>query len=274
MRHVFETPGAVSLRVSNPAGVVEIRASESTQTIVEVTAMNSGSEEAAEQTVVESRETGDGYRVTVEAPRGRLRLREASLDIRIQVPNGTRVDASTASANLTTEGALGKLTVKTASGEVTAERAEALDVKTASGDVEAGEVAGDATVSTASGDVHVEHVGGGGRFRLVSGDLIVGDARGSMHATTVSGDQELQAVERGELRFESVSGDVSIGVRRGVSVWMDVQTLSGSMKSDLEVGEHPGSDSGPTLELRGKTVSGDVIVRRAPARDTSSTSAS
>lgn len=276
MKHVFETPGEVSLRVSNPAGLVEIHASESSETVVDVTAMGggNGADEVVEQTTVEAREAGGGHRVTVEAPRGRFRLREVSLAIRVEVPSGTRVDVSTASADVTTDGELGRLDVKTASGEVTAERAAAVDVKTASGDVEVGVVGGDASVSTASGDVHVDHVGGTGRFRLVSGDLIVGDARGSLHTTTVSGDQELQAVERGELRVESVSGDISIGVRRGVGIFMDVQTLSGSMRSELEVGESPTSEQSAALELRGKTVSGDVTVRRAPARDASSTPAS
>jgi DUF4097 and DUF4098 domain-containing protein YvlB len=273
MDHVFETPGAVALRVTNPAGLIEVQVVDGTQTTVEVTPLRGGeaAAEAAEETTVEAREVGDGHRIIIEAPRSRLRLRDVSLAIRVRVPAGASLDANSASADVVTYGALGEVGVKTASGDVTVERAAAAQVKTASGDVALGEVGGKASVSTASGDVRIEQLEGPGQVRLVSGDLTVADVRGSLHATTVSGDQDLQAVERGELRFESVSGDVTVGVRRGVGVWMDVHTLSGSMRSELEVGERPPAEAAAaTLEVRGKTVSGDVVVRRAPARETSS----
>jgi hypothetical protein len=81
----------------------------------------------------------------------------------------------------------------------------------------------------------------------------------------VSGDQEHAAVLRGRLAANSVSGDVHIGVRRGSKVFLDCNTVSGDTRSDLELsGDVPAGD-GPLVEIRAKTVSGDIRITRAPA---------
>jgi DUF4097 and DUF4098 domain-containing protein YvlB len=274
MEHVFETPRDVRLRVRNQAGPVEVDTVDGTTTTVTVTVLK-GSPDLAEQTTVQARETGDGHEITVETPRSWLRLRDVSIAVRVQSPHGTYLDASTASGEIVSRGQLGSLSVKTASGDVDVERvAGDASASTASGDVSLEAVAGELSVNSASGDVNIGRVDGDVNVRLASGDLRIADARSSVRSATVSGDQEIDAVERGSIRTDSVSGDVTIGVRRGASIWMDVQTLSGSMSSELEIGDNP-DDPGrdPDVELRGKTVSGDVLVRRAPGRETTTATA-
>ena len=58
------------------------------------------------------------------------------------------------------------------------------------------------------------------------------------------------------------AGDVHVGVRAGVPVWTDISTVSGEIRSSLTgAGEpEPGAEH---LELRAKTVSGDVTILRA-----------
>jgi hypothetical protein len=65
----------------------------------------------------------------------------------------------------------------------------------------------------------------------------------------------------------AISGDINIGVRRGSSVYVDCNTISGSMSSELELSDSPSQagDQGPQLEIRAKTVSGDVSLTRASA---------
>ena len=67
-------------------------------------------------------------------------------------------------------------------------------------------------------------------------------------------------VEQGVVRLDSVSGDVSLGVRRGVAVWLDLDSASGHVRSDLGAAPDVPSDGRPVLELRGRTVSGDLRV--------------
>ena len=141
-----------------------------------------------------------------------------------------------------------------------------MKAQTASGDVRLDEVSGELSVQTASGDVEIDRAGGSVSVQAVSGDVHVREAAGAVSVTNVSGDVSLEAVTAGRVSVQSVSGDVEVGVRRGSRLHVDAATLSGDTRSELELGDEPASDDdGPLVELRVKTVSGDVSVVRAPA---------
>ena len=123
-------------------------------------------------------------------------------------------------------------------------------------------------VQSVSGDLHVDSVGGDLRAQLVSGDVHVRDARGSIGANTVSGDQRFEAVLRGRVELKAISGDVTVGIRSGARVFVDANTVSGSTNSELELGDAPAQEpapDSPLVEVFAKTVSGDVLIARAPA---------
>lgn len=64
----------------------------------------------------------------------------------------------------------------------------------------------------------------------------------------------------GKTDVGTVSGDVQIGVERGISVWLDVSSLSGGVDSSLE--RTDGADDGAkSLSLQVQTVSGDIQLR-------------
>jgi DUF4097 and DUF4098 domain-containing protein YvlB len=133
-------------------------------------------------------------------------------------------------------------------------------------------VTGSVNVQTASGDIDIDIVRGSANVATASGDLRIDEAYDNVNANTVSGDQTLGAVLRGNISAHSVSGDVQIGVRRGSKVFLDCNTISGDTSSELELTpEAPGGD-GPLVEIRAKTVSGDIQIMRAPAPATSSSS--
>jgi DUF4097 and DUF4098 domain-containing protein YvlB len=136
----------------------------------------------------------------------------------------------------------------------------------ASGDVAAGTIAGDLTFHSASGDAMVTNVGGGLVARTASGDVHVGMVGTSAQAVTVSGDIEIGSLSVGTTNLRSVSGDVDVGVARGVGVYLDLMSTSGDVSSELEDGDGAGA---PDVELTIASVSGDVRVRRAPVRDVS-----
>ncbi len=87
-----------------------------------------------------------------------------------------------------------------------------------------------------------------------------------LNLKTVSGDIRLQAVTAGDVRFTSVSGDVEIGIAQGSAVDVDAGSTSGDLSSEVPLASEPvpGEEAaGPTVVLRGRTVSGDVKVFRA-----------
>jgi DUF4097 and DUF4098 domain-containing protein YvlB len=197
--------------------------------------------------------------------------REPHIELRIACPPNANATVRTKSADVTMRGEYASVDVKTASGDVNVgEVAGDTRVKTASGDVALEKVGGRTQVNSASGDTAIQRADGDVTVQLVSGDVWIRDAGASVHANTVSGDQRLEAVVEGVVESHTVSGDVWIGVRRGSRVYVDANTVSGSTSSELELSDAPADaqssdDEGPLLEVRAKTVSGDISIARAPA---------
>jgi DUF4097 and DUF4098 domain-containing protein YvlB len=155
--------------------------------------------------------------------------------------------------------------VHSASGDVYVETVTGnLDAKLSSGDLLVDEVTGDGGAHSASGDVTIGGVGGDLRITTASGDVRVSRCAGSATARTASGDIILDRVHRGEVKANTASGDVQIGVQRGTGVWLDLSTVSGSTTTDLAIADdQPEQPRDTKVTLRVRTASGDIRVRRA-----------
>jgi DUF4097 and DUF4098 domain-containing protein YvlB len=273
--HTFETPGAVRLNLAIPAGRIEIETADVQETHVELEALSDSARELLGETRIDSRERPGGHEVIVEVPQRTSFFlgfgRGAEFRLRVACPDGADLDIRTKSADVQARGRYGAVEIKSASGDLSIDEAQEVRVKTASGDVALDTVHGVAHVQSASGDLSVQRVGGDATVQLVSGDLWIRDAGASVHANTVSGDHRLDAVVSGSVEVQTVSGDVLVGVRRGSRVYIDANTISGSTNSEFELSDAPAEDPGtesddaPMVELRIKTVSGDVNVVRAAA---------
>ena len=255
----FTTPGPLSLDVRIPVGAIEVRATDTTETHVELT----GERDAEEITVELTPRPLGGHRLLVaHRPRKTFGWFGGLEDLRcrIDVPVGTEIEGESGSADLTVIGDIGALDFRSGSGDLSfGDVAGNVSVKLASGDVEGGAVGGDLTAHSASGDVRVASVGGEALVRTASGDTELGHASGSVQATTASGDVELDRAESGRLNLKTVSGDVTVGVAPGTRVWLDLSSTSGDAISELD-----GSDGeGTSLEVHAASVSGDILVRRA-----------
>jgi DUF4097 and DUF4098 domain-containing protein YvlB len=266
LQHVFETPGTVRLKISIGLGDIQIQTADRVSTEVELHALNGAAEEAIHQLTVRCHENVGVWEVVVEEEkRGFVAslFNNAEIGVRVGCPRDTHVELQTGSADARVDGDVASGQVKTGSGDMNfGTVAGPLTVNSASGDVQVGDVLGDCGVKTASGDVRISSVGGELTANLVSGDLNVGEARGSVAVQTVSGDQHIGAVSSGEIKLQAVSGDVHVGVRPGLRLWIDATSVSGEMSSELDSAEGPPA-GGPLVQLRAKTVSGDVAIVRA-----------
>lgn len=245
---MFETNGPVRAGVHTPYGTVDVTTHDAPRAEVDVRALadDDASREAVEQTHVELRPDGE-LRIEVPRRHGSFFGRDPRIRIDVRLPEGSSLAFKTASGDVTTSGRLAEVQGKTASGDVTIADAETVEVESASGEVRLGRISGRLVASSVSGDVRVDH------------------AESGATASAVSGDIELDRVGGGEVNVRSVSGDVRVGIPEGTRVHVDVTTLSGDLSSDLELGDGPGEGSGPLVTVSGKTVSGDVRIRRAAA---------
>jgi DUF4097 and DUF4098 domain-containing protein YvlB len=289
MQKTFETPGGVRLSVEVPAGLVVVSAGASDRTLVSLVADSPAAEDIVERATVECRPAGGRQLVEVKLPRvyGMRFLRRHSVTVRVEVPAGAAVEVATASADLEVNGLMGVVDFKTASGNASIDDVAAdVTTKTASGNVTIGRVGGAIRASTVSGDLRCSSVAGTSDFHATSGDLELGAAgsRVDVKATSgnvrlgelaagarvknVSGNVRVLALGEGTLHVRSVSGDVAVGVVQGVELFVDVETASGLVHTDIPLGDVPGGDGdgdggGTRVELSVRSVSGNVEIGRA-----------
>jgi hypothetical protein len=250
--HRFHTPDPVEIEIKVPVGDVDVETIDGDESVITV----EGSEKMLEQTVVEQQ----GRRLVVEL-RGKkpfgltIMIGDLSwgsgghLRVRARVPHGSQALFATAAADMKLRGRVRSLESKSASGDL----------------VVTGEIEQDATVKTVSGDVRLERVGGELHFTTVSGDVLVRSVARSVEGKAVSGDVRLESTREGKVTVQSVSGDIEVGVEAGTNLDVDAGSVSGDLSSEVPLGSEPDAAEsfGPTLVLRGKTISGDFRVFRA-----------
>jgi hypothetical protein len=271
MQKIYDVTGPVELDVRLTSGEVRVDATAETDRLeLELIAHDDESQQLVDNARVEFGDHHGSPQLLVEVPQRRGGLGfgflfgRQGISCRIRTPLHSSVSVRSKSADVTSNGTLGGLDVATASGDVSAERIDGdLTIKSASADVRVGEVTGAVGIQSASGDVAIDVTRGNVKVVSASGDLEIDEAYGDVSANTVSGDQQLRAVLRGRVTVQSVSGDVQIGVRRGSKVFLDCNTVSGDTSSELDLsGEAPAGD-GPLVEVRARTVSGDIRLVRA-----------
>jgi hypothetical protein len=270
MQKSFDTAGPVQLDIRLTAGEITIDPTLEGRAEVELIAHDEESQRLVDDARIELHDRT----LVIDVPHKRsgfnfgLVFGGSGITCRVRCPHDSGVAAKTRSADIDCYGTIGGLNVQTASGDVDAARVSGgVNVRSASGDVTIRELGAGVNIQTASGDVELGIVRGPANVATASGDLSIEEAYDNVNANTVSGDQEHLAVLRGNVSAHSVSGDVTIGVRRGSRVWLDCNTVSGDTSSELELSTDVPQGDGPLLEVRAKTVSGDIRITRAPALD-------
>ncbi|WP_431906670.1 DUF4097 family beta strand repeat-containing protein [Nonomuraea jabiensis] len=175
----FDTPAAISAVLDIPAGRVRFIAADRADTTVEVRPTNAS----------KSRDVKAAERTTVEYAGGVLRIETSvtnqylgpsgSIDVTVELPAGSRVEAKTAAAELRTVGRLGDVAFEGAYRQIQIDETASLRLTATDGDVEVGRLGGPAEISTARGDIRVaEATGGKVVLRTESGDISIAAAAG------------------------------------------------------------------------------------------------
>lgn len=269
-QHHFETHEPVDLFLEIGKGAVEITATETTESRVDITGRD------ADQVDVRQ----SGRQISVVAPRMRSGFfgGDARLDVTITVPFNSDLVVRTGSADIRVTGTVGTCQLKTGSGNVStgdlggpalvetgsgdvdiAVANAELRVKSGSGQVRVRHAESAVAASTGSGDVEIGTSNGPAAVKTGSGDLRVVDAHQDVSLATGSGDLLVGTAHRGRFTMKGASGDVHIGIPAGLPVWTDISTLSGSIRSNLESAGEP-AEGADHVELRAKTVSGDIVL--------------
>ncbi|MFE1555129.1 DUF4097 family beta strand repeat-containing protein, partial [Streptomyces sp. NPDC058734] len=103
-----------------------------------------------------------------------------SVEVTVQLPAGSSVEAKTASAEFRGVGRLGEVSLESAHGTVKLDEAAGVRLVLAAGDIAVGRLGGSADIRTQKGDLTIaEATGGTVTLRTEHGDISVGAARGT-----------------------------------------------------------------------------------------------
>jgi hypothetical protein len=277
----YNTPTPIDLAINLQVGAIEVFASDRADTVVTVSATNPAKAvdpRGAEETAVDF----DGRRVTITGPRPRISWigPTESVDVKVELPTGSRFTAEIAVGGVRTVGRLGATRIKCSMGPVDLDTTGDLwlraghgnaTVGTAEGGLEAtadhgqirvGTVTGDAILKASHGSILVAESGGDLDAKLSYGDLEITKALASVSAKTAYGSIQLREVSSGSIQVESGFGQVTVGVRPGVAAWLDLSSKDGHVRNELD-GDHAPDASEQTVAVRARTQYSDISIQRA-----------
>jgi DUF4097 and DUF4098 domain-containing protein YvlB len=263
MNQTFQTKEPLQLTVTVPAGSLDIEAvADATETTVEVERLD----KAMDPAELETRLAHDGTALEVKV--GKKRFRDGRYRVTITTHEGANLDISTGAADVRATGTLGSCRYRSGSGDVSFDELRGrVSMKTGSGDIRVTNALDEIGIDVASGAIVVGTAHRRAAIHNVSGTVDVGEAKADLTVRTVSGDLRIGSTARGDVSLTSVSGDIDVGIVAGTRTYLDVHSISGQMRSDLDVSSAPHASGGPDVQLRAKTVSGDVTIRRTEAVD-------
>ena len=249
----FTYSGAPEVEVRIPSGRVEIIKGDPGSIAVEVDTRDP-------DFIVEQR----GNLVFVSSDRNSGWLSRGSAFVTVRMPPGGEARVSTASARFDCEPHMARVEVKTASGDVEVETAEVVTIKTASGDVGLGDVTKALRATTASGDIFVRGDSAGSlACNTASGEVHIERCSGVLDVNTVSGNVHVRRFTGTQGNFKSMSGSIDLGIPEGTRVDLDVNILSGKLRTpekrdaSVPVERH--------MTIKAKLVSGDLTLDRLDA---------
>ncbi|MCX4237224.1 DUF4097 family beta strand repeat-containing protein [Streptomyces ortus] len=218
----FDTATQISAVLDVPAGRIRFIAADRADTTVEVLPANAS----------DSRDVKAAERIEVAYDDGVLRIEAApaknrvlgnsgSVEVTVQLPAGSRVEARTAAGEFRGVGRLGDVAFEGAQGSVKLDEATSARLSLLAGDVSVGRLGGPAEISVQKGDIRVT-----------------------------------EAV-RGTVVLRTSAGEVSVGAARGVSASLDAGTAFGRINNALKNSDGDAA----ALNIHATTSYGDITAR-------------
>jgi DUF4097 and DUF4098 domain-containing protein YvlB len=202
----FTTPAPITVILGVPAGNLRFIAAQRPDTTVEVRPANpakSRDVKAAKQTQVEC---ADGVLRINSPTENQLLGPSGAIEVTVQLPVGSHVEARTASAELRGVGRLGEVTLDSAHGTVKLDETS------------------------------------GARITLQAGDIVLGRLTGPAELRTQKGDLTVTEATRGILTLRTEHGDIAVGAARGTSATLDAGTSYGRVTNTLRNDGTPALD--------------------------------
>ncbi|MFW5415306.1 DUF4097 family beta strand repeat protein [Nocardiopsis sp. CNT-189] len=263
---VFDTPDPVTVDLTLVAGSVQISAGDRTETAVEVRPRDEAKEadkRAAEQVEV----AYAGGRLEIRDPQpsglGRVVGRKGMVDITVELPAGSRLQASGDFGTFRCDGRLGAAGIALSNGNIAVDLITGnAELSTGYGWIRAGEIGGSATVKSSGGAITLGTVTGDLKANSAHGDITADRTPASVTARTTHGSVRLGRVSAGRIDVGTSYGELEIGVREGTAAWLDAVSKKGVVRSSLEAAADP-APTEETVEVRARSVHGDITVRRA-----------
>ncbi|WP_329278961.1 DUF4097 family beta strand repeat-containing protein [Streptomyces sp. NBC_00691] len=218
----FATTAAITTVLDIPAGRIQLIAADRADATVDIRPANAakGNDvKAAEEVGVEF---ADGVlRITAAPAKNKILGDSGSVEVTVQLPSGSRVEAKTAAAEIRGVGRLGDVTVEGAQGTVRLDETE------------------------------------GARLSLLAGDITVGRLGGPAEISTQQGDLRVEEATRGTVVLRTESGAIEVGAAHGVSATLNAGTAYGRVHNALT--NTDGAAAG--LNIHATTSYGDITAR-------------
>lgn len=218
----FHSPAPVSAVLDIPAGHIRFIAADRADTTVEVLpadASKSRDIKAAEQ--IEIAYDDGVLRIGAPSAKNRLLGHFGAVEVTVQLPAGSRVEAKAATAELRGVGRLGDVAFEAAQGAVKLDETDSA------------------------------------RLTLLAGDIAVGRLGGPAEISTQKGDLRIAEAVRGTLALRTEQGDISVGAVQGVSAALDAGTGYGRIHNTLKNAD----GATPGLTIHATTAHGDITAR-------------
>ncbi|SDS83386.1 DUF4097 family beta strand repeat-containing protein [Microlunatus soli] len=215
-------------------------------------------------------------RLQINESQGRLNIdfphdpfgQNADAAVELLMPAGIDLDVTSGSAEIVATVALGATKISNGSGGVDLTAATEARVTTGSGDIVIGDISGApeprwqvSVMNSGSGDISVGSTTMPLQTKTASGNVHVLQMTSALRANTASGDIAVPQAS-GSLELRSASGDISVGIADELPAWLDLSSVSGEVRIDLDASEQP-AEGEPYVAIKASTASGDVAVYRA-----------
>jgi hypothetical protein len=176
----FDTPAPVTTVIDLPAGRVQVIAADRADTTVEIRPADPARNrdtKAAER--IEATHGDDGVlRITAPAAKNQYFGPSGSVEITIQLPTGSHVEATAAATEFRAVGRLGDLVLEGAHGPVKIDEAASIRLTAADSDITVGRLTGPAEISTQRGDITIDEA--------ATGSLVLSTQKGDITLATAA----------------------------------------------------------------------------------------